>query len=102
MGAQKLVNDTSMFPIRGQVYRVRCPGLKHAIIGGDNYILPKYFQILILLEIIILFISCSHDGVYVLGGTHQENDWNTNVNPIDSQFIWDGCVKLAPMLKVHF
>ncbi len=37
----------------------------------------------------------------MLGGTHQENDWNTSINPADSKFIWDGCVKLAPMLKVN-
>lgn len=35
----------------------------------------------------------------VLGGTHQENDYNTNVNDDDTHFIYDGCAKLIPSIK---
>ena len=35
----------------------------------------------------------------VLGGTHQENDYNVNVNDDDTHFIYDGCIKLIPSIK---
>lgn len=35
----------------------------------------------------------------VLGGTHQENDYNSNVNDDDRRFIYDGCIKLIPSIK---
>lgn len=35
----------------------------------------------------------------VMGGTHQENDYNTNVNDDDTHFIYDGCTKLILSIK---
>lgn len=35
----------------------------------------------------------------VLGGTHQENDFNTNVCPDDRKFIIDGCRQIVPPLE---
>lgn len=35
----------------------------------------------------------------LLGGTHQENNDNTNVNIDDTRFIYDGCVRLNASIK---
>lgn len=35
----------------------------------------------------------------ILGGTHQENDYNTNVDVDDRNFIYDGCIRLIPSIK---
>jgi hypothetical protein len=36
----------------------------------------------------------------VLGGTQQENNFNTGINPIDTEFILNGCQTRIPALKV--
>lgn len=35
----------------------------------------------------------------ILGGTHQENDYNTNVDADDRKFIYEGCSELIPSIK---
>lgn len=35
----------------------------------------------------------------ILGGTHQENDYNTNVDVDDRNFIYNGCIRLMPSIK---
>lgn len=35
----------------------------------------------------------------ILGGTHQVNDYNTNVDVDDRKFIYDGCMKINPAIK---
>jgi hypothetical protein len=35
----------------------------------------------------------------VLGGTHQSDNWNTEPDKTDSEFIWSGCHKLLPQLE---
>lgn len=35
----------------------------------------------------------------ILGGTHQVNDYNINVDIDDKNFIFNGCVKLNPTIK---
>lgn len=46
-----------------------------------------------------LFRSHRSMNTVVLGGTHQEGDYNTNVNDDDTHFIYDGCTKLIPSIK---
>lgn len=41
LGAQELIKDTEMKPIRGQVMRVKAPWLYHVVQSDDNYIIPK-------------------------------------------------------------
>lgn len=40
---------------------------------------------------------CSTESV-VLGGTHQEKDYNTRVCEVDKRFIIDGCRRMVPGL----
>ncbi|GFQ97283.1 d-aspartate oxidase [Trichonephila clavata] len=81
IGARTLVPDPEVIPVRGQVMRVHAPWIKHGVIAdNDYYVLPNADEI-------------------ILGGTHQEGDWNTQVDPVDRRNIWEGCVELLPCLK---
>lgn len=75
-----LVSDNKVQPIRGQVFRVIAPWIKHAVIAGNHYILPN-------------------SDTVVLGGTKQVGDWNTEVNADDSKDIIDGCCAIYPSLR---
>ena len=84
LGARDLVGDNSMQPIRGQVIRVRNPGLERFILDEDNpegvtYIVPR-----------------SHDCI--LGGTAEENEWNLEPNPETAEGILHRCTRLEPQL----
>ncbi|KAJ7211966.1 hypothetical protein C8J57DRAFT_1256513 [Mycena rebaudengoi] len=70
LGALSLgdVNDTAMFPARGETVLLRAPwitsGLQYAWKNGDmTYIIPR------------------GSGVVVLGGTFQADDWHTSPRP---------------------
>ncbi|XP_065569577.1 D-aspartate oxidase-like [Artemia franciscana] len=81
--ARDLAGDRSVAPKRGQVMRVTAPWIKAVILDDSddgNYVIPNM------------------DSV-VLGGTHQEGDWNMNIYPEDTQFILEGCQRLVPALK---
>lgn len=54
----------------------------------------------------VIFFSSFHSSrnrysthTVVLGGTHQENNSDTNVNDDDKQFIYDGCIRLNASIK---
>ena len=84
LGARDLVGDTSMRPIRGQIVRVRNPGLEHFVLdednpAGDTYIVPR-----------------SHDCI--LGGTADENEWNLDPDPETAEGILHRCSQIEPRL----
>ncbi|KOC59303.1 D-aspartate oxidase [Habropoda laboriosa] len=83
LGARELVNDDTVAPIRGQVTRVIAPWVMHGLLEDDDhghYIIPNF------------------DNV-VLGGTHQENDFDRSPRKEDAQFISSGCCRILPSLK---
>jgi D-amino-acid oxidase len=84
LGAHDLVGDASMQPIRGQILRVRNPGLTRFILDEDNpagvtYIVPR-----------------SHDCI--LGGTADENEWDLEPDPQTARAILDRCTRIEPSL----
>lgn len=84
LGAGKLVGDDSVHPIRGQVLRVRNPGLDRFILdeddpGGVTYIVPR-----------------SRDCV--LGGTAEVDEWSTDPDPEVGASILGRCSRLEPRL----
>lgn len=84
LGARGLVGDDSMAPIRGQVVRVRNPGLDRFLLDEDDpegvtYIVPR-----------------SQDCV--LGGTADEGDWDTEPDPRTAAAILRRCSVLEPRL----
>lgn len=48
----------------------------------------------------LLYLFIFSTNTVVLGGTHQENDFNTNIDKADSKFIREGCEQIVPGLKV--
>ncbi|XP_012537273.2 D-aspartate oxidase [Monomorium pharaonis] len=83
LGARELVADKTMTPIRGQVFRVKAPWVMHCFLVDDdacNYIIPNV-----------------HSAV--IGGTHQEGDFDRSVREEDSKHIYDGCCCIMPSLK---
>lgn len=85
LGARELANDASLFPIRGQVVRVREPRMRRVfVIDDDNpagltYIVPR------------------HDST-VLGGTAVDDEWSTVPDPAVTRGILDRCRELDPRL----
>ena len=78
-----LLNDTEVFPIRGQVLRVKTD-LKEMHLDQQiptlAYIVPR-----------------SND--MILGGVAQQDDWNLVPTKEDSDFILEKCSQLIPELK---
>ena len=84
LGARELVGDASMEPIRGQIVRVRNPGVERFVLDEDNpegvtYIVPR-----------------SEDCI--LGGTAEEGEWNTEPDPRIAEGILRRCAALEPRL----
>jgi D-amino-acid oxidase len=84
LGARELVGDTSVEPIRGQILRVRNPGLERFMLDEENpegitYVIPR-----------------SEDCI--LGGTAEEGEWDTQPNLEIASGIMSRCVALEPRL----
>jgi D-amino-acid oxidase len=84
LGARELVGDTSLEPIRGQIVRVRNPGLERFVLDEENpegitYVIPR-----------------SEDCI--LGGTAEEGEWDTDPDPEIAAGILRRCAALEPRL----
>lgn len=84
LGAQRIVGDDSLRPIRGQILRVRNPGLESFLLDEDDpegvtYIVPRA-------------TDC------ILGGTADEDAWDTEPDPAVSEGILRRCLALEPRL----
>ena len=85
LGARELVGDVQMTPIRGQIVRVRNPGLERCLLDEGN---P---------EGLTYIVSRSEDCI--LGGTAEEGRWDTEPDPEIAAAIVDRCVALEPWLS---
>jgi D-amino-acid oxidase len=85
LGARELCHDDRLYPIRGQMVRVRPNGFDQIIFDDEG---PNSLG---------LIVPRVHD--IVLGGTTQENDWNTAVDPADTAAILARCARLSPLFK---
>ncbi len=84
LGARELVGDASMEPIRGQIARVRNPGLERFMLDEENpegvtYVIPRSYD-------------C------ILGGTAEEGEWETEPDPQTASGILRRCTVLEPRL----
>jgi D-amino-acid oxidase len=84
LGARELAGDASMEPIRGQIVRVRNPGLERFVLDEENpegisYVIPR-------------------SGDCVLGGTAEEGEWDTEPDPETAAAILRRCTALEPRL----
>jgi D-amino-acid oxidase len=85
LGARELVGDHQMTPIRGQIVRVRNPGLERCVLDEKNpegltYIVPRSD-------------NC------ILGGTAEEGEWDTEPNPEVATEILRRCAALEERLS---
>ncbi|RDD41250.1 D-amino-acid oxidase [Trichoplax sp. H2] len=84
IGANRLVPDPSVVPVRGQAIRVKAPWVQHCCIyineKAISYILPRATTVL-------------------LGGTAQAGNWSKSIDPNDSKRIFEDCCKIIPSLK---
>jgi D-amino-acid oxidase len=84
LGARELVGDVQMTPIRGQIVRVRNPGLERCLLDEGN---PKGLTYI---------VSRSEDCI--LGGTADEGNWDTTPDPEVAAGILRRCTALEPRL----
>ncbi|XP_028981574.1 D-aspartate oxidase isoform X1 [Esox lucius] len=82
LGAKTLVEDSQVYPVRGQVLKVHAPWLQHFIRDGEgqSYIYPGMHSV-------------------TIGGTRQADDWRLEPDPGDSQNILERCSRLEPSLR---
>ena len=80
LGAYELMGDNSMYPIRGQVLRIKAPWIKNVWMFGSNYLIPNIDSI-------------------VVGGTQQKGDWNTIPSLEDTESILNNVCSLFPSLR---
>ncbi|VDM25879.1 unnamed protein product [Toxocara canis] len=87
LGSKVLFDDRSIYPIRGQVVRVKSSTIKHFFMFGTDYY-----------TIVKSSLHFSGDRV-ILGGTHENDDWDRAVRSDVAKRIWQGCQNLIPQLK---
>lgn len=85
LGARALVPDDRVRPVKGQVVLVRNPGLERFILDehdpeGPTYVIPRT-------------IDC------VLGGTAEEDVWDTAIDEAVAADIVARCIALEPRLE---
>jgi D-amino-acid oxidase len=82
LGARRLLDDADVYPSRGQIVRVRAPGVrtwKVADDAGDG----------------LTYVFARGDGV-VLGGTAEDGAWDEVTSPEDIAAIRRRCASLVP------
>lgn len=80
-GAKDLTSDPNLYQVKGQVFNVEAPWIKHFYwFGEDLYVLPKLNDV-------------------VLGGTRDEIDKTKAPNKVESERIWKGCHENVPSLQ---
>ncbi|CAH2087221.1 unnamed protein product [Euphydryas editha] len=83
LGAREVVPDAKVIPIRGQITRISAPWINQVVVDEDT---GHYF-------IIPNIHNC------VLGGTHQKNNFCTEIDDNDKEFILNECMELIPGIK---
>lgn len=81
LGAEKLLHtENDVYPVRGQVLRVKAPWMKAFWNFGLSYVIPNVDTV-------------------VLGGTAQVGDYNTGLSEEDTQMILDRVCELFPAIR---
>lgn len=88
LGARQLLGDNEVFPIRGQILRVRNPGIQRSMtIEADN----EHS------EYATYTIARSED--VILGGVAMVNNWDTSIDASLVQGILERCTEVEPALR---
>lgn len=84
LGAKEIVGDNEVYPIRGQIVRVKAVGLERSLVDETGRLALTYI------------VPRSQDCI--LGGTAEEHNWNRDVDPLTAQEILRKCRQLDPAL----
>lgn len=84
------VEDTKLYPIRGQTILVHAPGLQECLLVDSEteeatYIIPRPGN--------------GQPDTAILGGVFQSRNWDTSLDMQIARGIFDRCAALAPCLK---
>lgn len=82
LGARELVGDRDLHAARGQVVHVRHTGFRRVLVDEHN------------LAQLIYIVPRTHD--IVLGGTYEEQNESTQIDPETTRAILRRCVRLVP------
>eukprot|EP00111_Clytia_hemisphaerica_P017751 TCONS_00052509-protein len=85
LGSRKLFNDKSMFPVRGQVLKIKAPWIKQFVTYDVENQDPMYIL--------------PNQEFVVVGGTTQKGDYNAKISLTDRKEILDKATKFIPSLK---
>ena len=85
LGSLNLFNDNRMYPIRGQLVRVTNPGIRNIYSDQDGHLSLSYIV--------------PRSGDCILGGTADDNNWDTGVDNKISRIILANCKKIVPGLE---
>jgi len=80
LGSGALLNDSLVYPIRGQVLRLKAPWIKNVWSFGSNYLIPQIDTV-------------------VVGGTAQRDNWDESVSMEDTDRILDSVCAIFPSLR---
>lgn len=81
--------DEDVFPIRGQTVLVRAPWLKTGMSVSGFEKGPTSFS----------YIIPRTDGNAILGGTMEQGNWDTSINPETAEFILKNAYEICPELS---
>jgi D-amino-acid oxidase len=85
LGSRELFNDDKVFPVRGQMIKIKATGFDQVIVDDDG---PNN-----------LCLTVPRVNDIMLGGTAQVNNWNTQIDPDDTKEILRKVRIIAPNLK---
>lgn len=84
LGAKELVNDDKLYPVRGQMIKIKATGFDQVIVDDDSH------------NALTAIIPRTHD--IMLAGTAQKNNWSTEIDPKDTAEILRKVTLIAPQL----
>lgn len=85
LGSRELFNDNKIYPVRGQMIKIKPTGFNEVVVDDDG---PNN-----------LCLTVPRVNDIMLGGTAQVNDWNTEIDPKDTEEILRKVKLIAPELK---
>lgn len=85
LGSRELCNDQLIYPSRGQTVKIKRKDFETILVDEEvaeqlAYVVPRTNDI-------------------ILGGTFQENNWNLEADPKDTEAIIQRCAKLNPIFS---
>ena len=84
MGSRELFKDEKIYPVRGQMIKIKANGFDQVVVDDEG---PNKLS---------LVVPRVND--IMLGGTAQENNWNTEIDPEDTKEILRKIILITPHL----